>query len=201
MGYYHIRLDPDVQRICTIVFPWGKYQYLCLPMGIKCAPDVFQEQMYEIMIGLNCIKIYLNSLLMMTSDTLDNYLHKLILVLDQLQANRLKVNPDKSTFCTTEIKYLGYWITQDGIQLLPKKIQYYGDIWQQRSHILAPLTDLVGKGKKRFKWERINQESFKTMKKVVSKDALLAYPNINLPFEIHMNASDRQLGAILAQNE
>ena len=25
MGYYTIRLDPDAQKICTIIFPWGKY--------------------------------------------------------------------------------------------------------------------------------------------------------------------------------
>jgi hypothetical protein len=24
MGYYHIKLDADVQMLCTIVFPWGK---------------------------------------------------------------------------------------------------------------------------------------------------------------------------------
>ena len=82
MGYYHIKLDPDAQKICTIVFPWGKYQYLRLPMGIHCAPDIFQEQMYEIMSGLNFIKTYLDDLLMMTSDTLDNHLRKLELVLD-----------------------------------------------------------------------------------------------------------------------
>ena len=23
MGYYTIRLDPDAQKICTIIFPWG----------------------------------------------------------------------------------------------------------------------------------------------------------------------------------
>ena len=27
MGYYTIRLDPDASRICTIIFPWGKYFY------------------------------------------------------------------------------------------------------------------------------------------------------------------------------
>ncbi len=27
MGYYTIRLDPDVSKICTIIFPWGKYSY------------------------------------------------------------------------------------------------------------------------------------------------------------------------------
>jgi hypothetical protein len=25
MGYYHIKLDADVQKLSTIVFPWGKY--------------------------------------------------------------------------------------------------------------------------------------------------------------------------------
>ena len=27
MGCYAIRLDPDASRICTIIFPWGKYSY------------------------------------------------------------------------------------------------------------------------------------------------------------------------------
>jgi hypothetical protein len=25
MGYYTIRLDPDASKMCTIIFPWGKY--------------------------------------------------------------------------------------------------------------------------------------------------------------------------------
>ena len=44
MGYYTIQLDPDVQKICTIVLPWGKYSYLRLPMGVACSPDIFQEK-------------------------------------------------------------------------------------------------------------------------------------------------------------
>jgi hypothetical protein len=31
MGYYHIKLDADAQNLCTIVFPWGKYNYKRLP--------------------------------------------------------------------------------------------------------------------------------------------------------------------------
>ncbi len=34
MGYYTIRLDPDAQKICTIILPWGKYSYQHLPMGM-----------------------------------------------------------------------------------------------------------------------------------------------------------------------
>jgi hypothetical protein len=24
MGYYHIKVDADAQKLCKIVFPWGK---------------------------------------------------------------------------------------------------------------------------------------------------------------------------------
>jgi hypothetical protein len=37
MGYYHIKLDADAQKLCTIVFPWGKYKYKRLPMDSKIA--------------------------------------------------------------------------------------------------------------------------------------------------------------------
>jgi hypothetical protein len=45
MGYYHIKLDADAQKLCTIVFPWHmeKYKYKRLTMGIKIPPDVFQN--------------------------------------------------------------------------------------------------------------------------------------------------------------
>jgi hypothetical protein len=44
MGYYTIRLDPAASKICTIIFPWGKYSYKRLPMGIAGSPDIFQSK-------------------------------------------------------------------------------------------------------------------------------------------------------------
>jgi hypothetical protein len=48
MGYYTIRLDPDASKICTIIFPWGKYSYKRLPMVIAGSPDIFQGKMLEL---------------------------------------------------------------------------------------------------------------------------------------------------------
>jgi len=55
MGYYTIRLDPDASRICTIIFPWGKYSYKRLPMGVAGSPDIFQSKMSELMAALEFI--------------------------------------------------------------------------------------------------------------------------------------------------
>ncbi len=49
MGYYTIRLDPDSPKICKIIFPWGKFSYLRLPMGIAGSSDIFQAEMTELM--------------------------------------------------------------------------------------------------------------------------------------------------------
>ena len=48
MGYYHIELMSFSKRLCTIVMPWGKYKYQCLPMGLCNSPDIFQEHMFEL---------------------------------------------------------------------------------------------------------------------------------------------------------
>ena len=45
MGYYHIELCPSSKKVCTIVLPWGKYEYQVLPQGLSNSPDIFQEKM------------------------------------------------------------------------------------------------------------------------------------------------------------
>ncbi len=55
MGNYTIRLDPDASKICTIIFPWGKYSYKQLPKDFSCSPDIFQGKMLELMESLEYV--------------------------------------------------------------------------------------------------------------------------------------------------
>ena len=82
-------------------------------------------------------------------------------------------------------------------------VQYYRDLWQKRSHILAPLTDPVGGSndkKKKLNWTKECEEAFQQIKKLVIQDTLLAFPNFTVKFVIHTDASDMQLGAVISQN-
>ena len=67
-----------------------------------------------------------------------------------------------------------------------------------RAGLLAPLTSLMSKTAT-WKWTSIEQKTFDAIKKVVAKETLLTYPDFNLPFELHTNASDNQLGAVISQ--
>jgi hypothetical protein len=123
MCYYTIRLDPDASRICTVIFPWGKYSYKRLPMGIAGSPDIFQGKMSELMEDLEYVQAYLDDLLCISRSSLEDNLEKLEEVLRRLHNAGLKVNTEKSTFFALEIEYLGYILTRDGIKLQSNKVQ------------------------------------------------------------------------------
>jgi hypothetical protein len=233
MVYYTIRLDPDASKICTIIFPWGKYSYKRLPMGIAGSPDIFQGKMLELMETLEYIRAYLDDLLCISKLSLEDHLEKLEEVLRQLCDAGLKVNAAKWTFCALEIEYLGYVLTRDSIKPQSNKVQailaiklptgvkqlrhflgmvqYYRDLWARRSHMLAPLTSLVGecsqtkttktKGTKNvpWHWDEVHQRAFDHIKATIAKDVVVAYPDYSKVFEVYTDASSKQLEAVITQ--
>jgi len=222
MGYYHIELSPFSKRLCTIVLPFGKYEYQRLPMGLCNSPDIFQEKMSELMTGLDYVRAYIDDLLCLTKGDFADHLNKLEVIFKRLQDAGLKINAKKSFFGHSELEYLGYWVTREGIQPVAKKVEaikaiaepknkkelrrfigivnYYRDMWIRRSEVLAPLSALTSKEAK-WQWTNKEQKSFETMKKIISRETLLAYPDFNKPFVVHTDASHTQLGAVISQDD
>jgi Reverse transcriptase (RNA-dependent DNA polymerase) len=123
MGYYHIKLTPYASSLCTIVLPWGKYEYLRLPMGLCNSPDIFQEKMSELMFGLEFARAYIDNLLVLSKDSFENHLEHLEEVFTRLASAGLKVNVTKSHFCRDELQYLGYLINRKGVRPTMKKVE------------------------------------------------------------------------------
>ena len=78
-------------------------------------------------------------------------------------------------------------------------VNYYRDMWVRRSHVLAPMSSLMSKTTK-WVWGEEQQKAFDTMKKILSKEVLLDYPNFSEEFVIHTDASHTQLGAVISQS-
>ncbi len=90
-------------------------------------------------------------------------------------------------------------------------VQYYRDLWARWSDMLAPLTSLVGKcgqtkttkakGTKKvsWHWDEVHQRAFNHVRATKAKDVVLAYPDYSKVFEIYTDASSKQLGAVITQ--
>ena len=79
-------------------------------------------------------------------------------------------------------------------------MNYYRNIWEIRSHTLAPLTRTTP-SKRNFRWTKIEQYAFEEIKRILARDNLLAYPDFNEAFKIHSYSSDFRLGAVISQSE
>ena len=91
-------------------------------------------------------------------------------------------------------------------------VQYYRDFWARQSNMLAPLTSLVGecgqtkvsqaKGTKKvpWHWDKVHQKAFDHVKATIAKEVVLAYPDFSKVFEIYTDASSKQLGAVITQD-
>jgi hypothetical protein len=77
-------------------------------------------------------------------------------------------------------------------------INYYRDMWQKRSHMLAPLTGLVSPLVK-YKLGEEQQKALDEIKQKVSQETLLAFPDFEKEFHVYTDASRKQLGEIIMQ--
>ena len=196
------------------------YQYASLPMGLSNSPDIFQAVMNDVLDDLDNTRAHLDDVLITTSGSYDDHLRHVEKALSRLAEFGFRVNLRKSFFAASEIEYLGYWVTRDGISPQPKKVEaimrlqppktkrqlrhflgminYYRDMWKRRSHILAPLSGLVSKTVK-WDWTKECQEAFEEIKKTMAKETLLTYPDFNKTFHVYADASDKQLGGVIMQ--
>jgi hypothetical protein len=91
-------------------------------MGLCNSPDIFQERIGNLMADLEYVCTYIDDCLIITKGKWHDRLQKLDEVLRHLQDAGLNVNATKSFLGCPEVEYLGYWVTRDGLQPLPKKV-------------------------------------------------------------------------------
>ena len=159
-------------------------------MGLYDSPDIFQENMSELFIGLDTVRVYINEILHVTKGSLTENLTVLEETFTRLQEAGLKVNSTKSCFGAHKSDYLCYHVTCDGVMPIPRKteaiqaltvpmtckklrqfismIHLYRDMRQKCSKLLAPLTALTSKNVK-YDWKNEHQKFFDAIKRVVGR--------------------------------
>ena len=97
-------------------------------MGLCNSPDIFQEKMSEISIGLDTVRVYIDDLLHVTKGSWTEHQSILEEMFTRLQKAGLNVNARKSCFGAHKFDYLGYHVTREGVMPIPKKVEAIQDL-------------------------------------------------------------------------
>ena len=122
MGYYAMPLSAKSKKYCVISLPWGLYQYNMLPMGILVAADIFQEAMGGLFLDLESVTVYIDDIIILGNSSLVDHLKDIAKVLKRLSNKGMQINSTKSSWSVSEVDYLGFTITREGIKPQRKKV-------------------------------------------------------------------------------
>ena len=79
--------------------------------------------MYELFIGLDTVRVYIDDLLHVTKGSWTEHLTVLEEMFTRLQKAGIKVNASKYCFGAHKFDYLGYQFTCDGVMHIPKRFE------------------------------------------------------------------------------
>ena len=117
-GCHNFPLDEASIPKTVFTSPFGKYEYIKVPLGLALAPAYFQELMTGILKDFNFAIAYLDDIIIF-SKTADEHLDCIKQVFEKLRSTHLSMKLSKCHFFMKEIQYLGHILSTQGIKPLP----------------------------------------------------------------------------------
>jgi Reverse transcriptase (RNA-dependent DNA polymerase) len=109
----------DVQKTAVIT-PFGLFEFLRMPFGLRNAGMTFQWMMDNIFADLPYVFIYLDDVLVASRTTAEHHRH-LRQVLHLLRINGL-INREKCSWGASSLEFLGHVVSATGVAPLPSRI-------------------------------------------------------------------------------
>ena len=99
-------MDPADVKKTAIITPFGLFEYLRMPFGMKNSAQAFQRLMDQVFRDLPFVFVYLDDILVASSDE-DEHKQHLREVLCKLRDNGMAINVSKCVLGQSAVKYLG----------------------------------------------------------------------------------------------
>ncbi len=102
----------------------GHYEYLVMPFGLANSPSVFQSFMNDVFRDMldRWVIVYIDNILIY-SNTLEEHIRHVRLVLKRLMQYQLYAKAEKCEFDQTSTSLLGYVISQEGVAMDERKVK------------------------------------------------------------------------------
>jgi hypothetical protein len=221
IDYHRIRIKAGHEWKTAFRTRFGLYEYLVMPFGLTNAPATFQAYINNVLRKYLdvFVVVYLDDILVY-SKTYDEHVRDVRKVLQALADAKMKIKPEKTEFHKTEVKFLGYIVSREGLKMDQKKVEavtswpkpntvkevqsflgfanFYRQFIKDYSKVAAPLTELTKKDKV-FEWTAEAEEAFQELKTRFSTEPILVIFDPSKPSVVETDASDKAIGACLSQ--
>ncbi|XP_012851807.1 PREDICTED: uncharacterized protein LOC105971499 [Erythranthe guttata] len=221
-GYNQILLVPEDQERASFITDQGIYCYQVMPFGLKNTGATYQRlvnTMFADQIGKN-MEVYIDDMLVKSVKTSD-HLTDLDQCFTTLRRYKMKLNPLKCSFGVRGGKFLGYMISQRGIEANPAKIEAITSMApstsikkvQQLNGCLASLNRFISRsadkalpffkilrGGKKFEWDEACQKAFTELKSYLASPPLLTKPQPEDTLLLYLATSADAVSAVLIRD-
>ena len=217
-AYLQIELDDETKQLLVINTHKGLYRYNRLCFGPSPAPAIFQKLVDNLVAGIPGVAAYLDDIIV-TGQTKAEHLENLRRVLEALDNYGLKLQLDKCVFFATEVSYLGYIISKDGLRASNERVQailqyatptdlkqlesfvgklnYYRKFLPAFASVCAPLNQLRCKDTP-WKWSTECVVAFGQLKQMLADKTRLVHFDPEKPIVLPTDASPYGIGAVIS---
>ena len=193
-GYNQILMAEEDQEKTAFVTSQGLYYYRVMLFGLKNVGATYQRlvnEMFKKQIGRN-VEVYVDDMLVKSRKEKD-HLDDLKETFNTLRQYHMKLNPSKCAFGVSSGKFLGFIVSQRGIEANPKKVRAILEMCSPRTTKemqsltgrVAALNRFVSKAtdkclpffkilKKAFAWTEDYETTFQELKHYLNNPPLLS---------------------------
>ncbi|GAU40562.1 hypothetical protein TSUD_35790 [Trifolium subterraneum] len=218
-GYNQIKMAEIDKKKTAFMTETGNYYYNVMSFGLKNAGATYQRMMNKVFhneIG-DMLEVYMDDMIVKSEEEIDHTAH-LKRVFDQARKFNMRFNPEKCTFGVKAGKFIGFYLTERGIEANPdicraffdyptpkskKSIQTLNGMLTSMARFVAksaqhalPLFKLLRK-ETTFEWTEECEEALQHLKRVLSEPPVLTRPIEGEKLYLYLAVASKAISAVL----